>query len=297
MVAAADILIDLASEPERLDPSVIQGGSEVVEELLEIQLTDAVSAELGRQISMTMRTPGDDAALALGFLHADGVVRRVEDVEWVRHRGPAAREDGTTNVIQVQLRRPATVGLQRRAPSGPSVSTFGKGSKTLLETVRSNDPPIIGRGPLVQSSIVHTMPRRLRRHPAVVDRFGVMYAAALFQADGRLLRVRDDASRDNAVDKLIGAEFMAGSLPRSNDILYVSSRASFDIVQKALMAGIPVIVSVGAPSSFATTLAREHGMTLLAFVRDGEFQVHSGAARVSPVDEPSPVALARVRAL
>jgi FdhD protein len=272
-------------------PRTNMGGREplspamAVEEPLEIRLAWGPPVEPARTLAIVMRTPGDDAALAVGFLYGEGILRSQGDVEGIRHCRPVVRDDGTSNVIRVQLRRGAPLDLARLEgyPSIPStVAAHGPAS---LDAVRMNHPPVIGPGPVVEAAVVRTIPRRLRRHEDVFDQNGELHVAALFRADGRLLRVREDVGRSNAVDKLIGAEFIGGGLPRSEEILFVSERPSFEVVRKALMASIPIVVAMGAPSALATALAREHGMTLLGFMRDGHFNVYSGAARV--VAEPA----------
>jgi FdhD protein len=254
--------------------------SVVVEEPLEIRLEWGRVRGPGRGVSVTMRTPGDDLALAVGFLYSEGILRRLEDLEGVRHCGRPARDDGTSNVVKVQLRTGEGVDLTRLERNTYMSSSCGVCGKTSLEAVRTNMPAPLAAGPVLSASLIHSLPRRLRRHQGVFETTGGLHAAGLFDSDGRLIRVREDVGRHNAVDKVIGDELLAGTLPRSNAMLFVSGRASFELVQKALMAGIPVLGAVGAPSSLAVELAADSGMTLLGFVRDGRFNVYCGSSRL-----------------
>ncbi len=251
-----------------------------VEEPLEIRLGWGPVLGPGRPVSITMRTPGDDLALAVGFLHAEGILRSLDDVDGVRHCGRPVRDDGTSNIVKIQLRAGARVDLSRLERNTYSSSSCGVSGTRSLEDVRTQYPPVLGPGPFLSATLINTLPRRLKRHEGVADQTGGLHAAALFDGEGRLVRVREDVGRHNAVDKVIGAEFMIDALPRANSTLFVSGRASFELVQKALMAGIPVLAAVGAPSSLAIELAAEHGMTLLGFVRDGRFNIYCGSSRV-----------------
>ena len=251
-----------------------------VEEPLEIRLGWGRVIGPGRGVSITMRTPGDDLALALGRLHAEGIVRDLDEIDAVRHCGRPVRDDGTSNVVKIQLREGARVDLARLERNRYSSSIHGVSAKTSLDAVREQNPPPLGPGPFLTPMFVHSLPRRMRRHESVFDGSGGLHAAALFDGDGRLRRVREDVSRHNAVDKVVGAELMAGALPRTSSILFVSGRASFELVQKALMAGIPVLAAYGPPSSLAIELASEHGMTLLGFVSEGRFNIYCGSNRV-----------------
>ena len=260
---------------------VTRGGREpsrdvlAAEEPLEIRLHVETDGRLARHtVAVTMRTPGDDADLAAGFLFTEGIVRDAAEVEAVR-----VGRDG--DVARVWLRRDTRVDLARLERHFYTTSSCGVCGKASIAALRATArwalPP--GR-PLVEAALVHRLPRLLRDAQPVFDRTGGLHAAALFDAEGRLRALREDVGRHNAVDKVIGAELLAGRLPAHDGVLLVSGRASFELVQKAIMAGIPVMAAVGAPSSLAVQLAAESGMTLLGFVRDGRFNVYAGGERV-----------------
>jgi FdhD protein len=275
VVAAAAEAVFLHVSAEGRTP---QRDAVPIEEPLEIRVECGRVTGAGRPVALPMRTPGDDIGLAVGFLFAEGVIASIDDVEGVRHVGKPLRDDGTSNVVKVQLRGGAGVDLSR-LERDHSLAASGVTRITSLEAAQARVRVPLREGPIVTASLIHSLPRRLRRHHSVYDAGG-LHVAGLFDGDGRLLRVREDVGRHNAVDKVLGQEFLAGSLPRLQSILFVDGRASFELVQKALVAGIPVLASMGAPSSLAVELAAACGMTLLGFVRDGRFNVYCGSARV-----------------
>ncbi|MDB4946094.1 MAG: Protein fdhD [Labilithrix sp.] len=253
-----------------------------VEEPLEIRLSYGTGRErTSKSLSITMRTPGDDVALALGFLVSEGIVRSAAEVEEAKHCGPAARDDGTSNIVRVTLGPGARFDLARLERHFYTTSSCGICGKTSLEAVRSAaHTPLVKGLPRVTPELIHQLPGRLREAQLTFSRTGGLHGAALFDASGALLCVREDVGRHNAVDKVIGDQLRAGQLPLESHILLVSGRASFELAQKAVMAGIGVLAAVGAPSSLAVELAREESMTILGFVRDGRFNVYSGEDRV-----------------
>lgn len=259
-----------------------------VEEPLEIRV--GIPGHGHRAISITMRTPGDDAELAAGFLFAEGIIRSPEDIKQIRHCGlKVGRQSNlidraaalNSNTIRVDLAEGVEVdlkSLERHFYTTSSCGVCGKSSIEALHTsatkLSSQDEPKIG------SDVIHALPALLRDSQDIFDQTGGLHASALFTPSGELEIVREDVGRHNALDKVIGAKLLAGELPLSNKILLVSGRVSFELVQKALMAGIPILVAVGAPSSLAVELAKEFGMTLVGFVRDESFNVYSFAERV-----------------
>ena len=237
----------------------------VVEEPLEIRIGD-------RPLTVTMRTPGQDFALAAGFLVSESVLADRASIESIRHWG-------SPNVVRVSLREGVGVDFQRLQRHFYSTSSCGVCGKTSVDALRVQASAV--RSDLrVTSSVLSQLPSLLRDRQSAFEATGGLHAAALFSADGTLLSVHEDVGRHNAVDKVIGEQFLAGELPLSSAILFVSGRTSFEIVQKAIMAGIGVIAAISAPSSLAIDLAREFDVTLAGFVRDARFNVYSGAVRI-----------------
>ncbi len=246
-----------------------------VEEPLEIRLGD-------RSISITMRTPGHDFELAAGFLFSEGIVRdasQISKIDWSHIENGNPRQLG--NSVTVELNPGVEVDLDRLSRHFYTTSSCGVCGKASIEAIMAQGCPVLPRNfPVVESGVVHGLPDALRRAQPVFERTGGLHAAALFSPDGTLQLLREDVGRHNAVDKLIGAEMRAGHTPLSNYLLFVSSRASFELVQKALMAGIPILAAVGAPSSLAVETAQRFNLTLLGFVRDNRFNIYSGASRI-----------------
>jgi FdhD protein len=253
-----------------------------VEEPLEIRLAYGPTGQrTQRSVSVTMRTPGDDGELAVGFLLSEGIVRTASDLEGVRPCGPAVGPQKLHNVVRVDLKPDVAVDLKRLERHFYTTSSCGVCGKTSLEALAVGEAPTIDpERPTIAAAVVHALPDKLRLAQAVFERTGGLHAAALFDAAGELLCVREDVGRHNAVDKVVGAQLRAGRLPGRDLILFVSGRASFELMQKALMAGIPILAAVGAPSSLAVELAERFHMTLLGFVRNGRFNVYSGGGRL-----------------
>jgi len=234
-----------------------------VEEPLEIRVA---SEEREKNISVTMRTPGDDHDLAAGFLFTEGLIRSAEEIESIRHWG-------SPNVVRVALRVPIDSSkLDRHFYTTSSCGVCGKTSIDAVRMVCVAPPPSAA----IAADVIHRLPKLLEQHQSAFRATGGLHGAAIFTAAGDLLRIREDIGRHNAVDKVIGSLFLDGVTPLSESVLMVSSRASFELVQKAVVAGIPVLAAVGAPSTLAVQLAREFGVTLLAFVRDGRFNIYAG---------------------
>ena len=253
-----------------------------VEEPLEIQLGyERKGWRVHKSVSITMRTPGADAELAAGFLFSEGIIADAAQIESVR-----AESD---NVVRVELRPGVPVDLQRLERHFYTTSSCGVCGKTSLAAVQTTSHktrPTTVEGPFLDAATIHRLPAIQRERQAVFDQTGGLHAAALFDGEGRFLCQREDVGRHNAVDKLVGSQLLGGApLPLSGRVLFVSGRASFELVQKAVAAGIPFMAAVGAPSSLAVELANAFGITLLGFVRGERFNIYSGAARVRFSDE------------
>jgi FdhD protein len=246
----------------------------VVEEPLEIRLA-------GAPLSVTMRTPGDDFDLAAGFLVSEGVVHAAADITTIRYCAGATDEGlNTYNVLDVQLADSVAVpdlSLQRNFYTTSSCGVCGKAS---LDAVRLQAPWRLDHDTAVERHVLADLPARLRAAQRVFDRTGGLHAAGLFSASGEVLCVREDVGRHNAVDKVVGWALREKLLPLRGTILLVSGRASFELAQKAVLAGIPVLAAVSAPSSLAVDLSTEVGLTLVGFLRGDSMNVYAGAERV-----------------
>jgi len=231
-----------------------------VEEPLQIRVN-------GRDLSITMRTPGHDRELAAGFLFTEGILKTRADLLSV---------DSGENSVLLTLAEGVDPGVARNFYTSSSCGVCGKASIDSLHAA--------GCAMLlpvhIRREIIHGLPEKLRAAQSVFEHTGGLHGAALFDTEGKLEAVREDVGRHNAVDKLIGAAFLDGRLPLEGRILMLSGRASFELVQKAVTAGIPVVAAVGAPSSLAVQTAMRFGMTLVGFVRDGRFNIYSGVSRL-----------------
>ncbi|MEO3974606.1 formate dehydrogenase accessory sulfurtransferase FdhD [Streptomyces sp. CAU 1734] len=249
----------------------------VAEEPLEIRLN-------GEPLAVTMRTPGDDFALAAGFLVSEGVLAAADEVRSIVYcAGATADGVNTYNVVDVKLAPGVPlpdISLKRHVYTTSSCGLCGKAS---LDAVRTTARLPIADIPRlrIEPALLSELPDRLRAAQRVFDRTGGLHAAALFSEEGDLLDVREDVGRHNAVDKLIGRALQEGSLPLSRVILLVSGRASFELAQKAVMAGVPVLAAVSAPSSLAVDLAAGSGLTLVGFLRGANMNVYAGEERVA----------------
>jgi FdhD protein len=260
-----------------------------VEEPLEIRLGFRENGKrVHRPISITMRTPGDDLSLAAGFLFTEGILTSPDQIANIRHcgrgRNPGSSEGApppATNTIIVDLADGVAVDLKRLERHFYTTSSCGVCGKRSIDALATVTERVNGDLRL-SPSIIHGMPDVMRASQSAFDTTGGLHASALFDADGNLELLSEDVGRHNALDKVIGRKFVEGKVPLSEMLLVVSGRASFELVQKALMAGIPVLAAVGAPSSLAVQLAREFGMTLIGFVRDGRFNIYTGESRIIP---------------
>jgi FdhD protein len=265
-----------------------------VEEPLEIQLAHGhLNARSLKSISVTMRTPGNDFDLAAGFLMTEGVVRDSNDIDQIVYAAgsiselPAANPTQTSlpyqptkNVVRVELAPEVVVSLanlERNFYTTSSCGICGKASLLALQTVC---PPRRKNTFNIEAGILYKLPDRLREAQSLFNRTGGIHGAALFNDAGNLLAAREDVGRHNAVDKLLGAEFLADRTPLRNALLLLSGRASFELLQKALMGGVPMVVAVGAPSSLAVQVAKDFDISLIGFLRDNHFNIYHGAEHI-----------------
>ncbi len=243
-----------------------------------------------KAVSITMRTPASDAAatedfeLAAGFLFTEGILHTRDQLERCFYCGPETSTLRLHNVVRVELAPPApgaALDLDRLERHFYTTRSCGVCGKTSIDAVRTPGPAPLHDHVTVPPDIIHALPEFLRSAQAVVEPTGGLHAAALFDTHGRLVALREDVGRHNALDKLIGSQFLANCIPAHDRILLVSGRASFELVQKAAMAGIPILAAVGAPSSLAVDLARESNITLLGFVRENRFNAYTAEHRIA----------------
>lgn len=250
----------------------------VTEEPLEIRLQQG---ERSRSVAITMRTPGADEELAAGFLFNEGIVAEREDIVSLTPPTvtPGSRRE---NVVLVTLRpglEPDLAPLERHFFTTSACGVCGKAS---LDTLLLDHKPLDADSTApVASKVLTSLPAQLRRRQGLFQTTGGLHAAALFTRGGELVALREDIGRHNALDKLLGWAFLEGLMPLSHGVILVSGRASYEILQKSLMARAPIVCAVSAASSLAVSLAREFGITLVGFLRDGRFNVYNGVERIA----------------
>jgi len=256
--------------------------SVAVEEPLEVRLAFSTpDGRATRSISITMRTPGNDHELAAGFLFGESIVQEASDISSIELCGPPAPDSGNHNVVRVELAPDVEVDLGRLQRHFYTTSSCGVCGKTSLDALR-----VIGVEPLSSTASFGTatmtgIPDKLRTAQTTFDETGGLHAAAAFDTAGNLLVTMEDVGRHNAVDKVIGSLFLQGRLPGAELGLMVSGRASFELTQKALVAGMPLLAAVSAPSSLAVQLASEFDLTLVGFLRGKTFNIYSGQHRIT----------------
>ena len=288
VAAAANLAQSIVQVPvDKVDGHRLRHGNDVlsVEEPLEIRLLyyDG-DRPAQKSLSITMRTPGHDLELAAGFLFGEGIIPSRASIAGLRPGGPPAGQLQLHNIVYVELAPDVDVDLQRLERhfyTSSSCGICGKASLAAIEVAGAS--PVVAGQPIIAADVLYGLPDALRRAQDVFEQTGGLHAAALFEADGTLTVVREDVGRHNAVDKLIGSQLLPDRLPLSRSVLLVSGRASFELVQKAVVAGIPLMAAVGAPSSLAVATAAHFGMTLVGFVRNNRFNIYCGAARIAGV--------------
>ncbi len=245
-----------------------------IEEPLEIRLQYGPAGDRRAQsVSITMRTPGDDIQLAMGFLFTEGIIPDAGAIELI--------STYTSNSILVSLQKNISLDLgklQRHFYTTSSCGVCGKSSLEALRTVRPSSTS--ANSWKVSKEIIHHLPARLQQQQAIFSSTGGLHAAALFDSNGNFITAKEDIGRHNALDKLIGSALQDNTTPLGNHLLLLSGRACFELIQKAAMAGIQLVAAVGAPSSLAVQLAQECNMTLIGFVRDQRFNIYAGTQRI-----------------
>ena len=250
-----------------------------VEEPLEIRLQYGPEEDRNEQtLSITMRTPGNDEELTAGFLWTEGLISSPTDIISVRH---CQQEKEPGNVIKASIAPGVEIDISKLNRHFYTSSSCGVCGKTSMEAVTQSSTFVLPKGkPKFSKDILYSLPKTLSQQQLIFEHTGGLHASGLFNHNGRLVQLKEDVGRHNALDKLIGSAYMNGNLPLSEHVVLVSGRASFELVQKAYMAGIPFLAAVGAPSSLAVDLAQKSGMTLVGFLRDKKFNVYTGTNRV-----------------
>jgi FdhD protein len=262
----------------RIDVLRLPGGATerddlAVEEPLEIRVN-------GAPVAVTMRTPGHDEDLAVGFLLTEGIIRSRSDVQGVVARGQRAA-DGLINVVRVELVPGVQVDFKRLERNFYMTSSCGVCGKASIDAVAVQGQYDVGAADFrMTGAALGQLPAALKTKQAVFEQTGGLHASGLFDAAGEIIALREDVGRHNALDKLIGHALMNDQLPLKNRGVIVSGRASFELMQKAKMAGVPLVAAVGAPSSLAVELAREFGITLVGFLKSDRFNVYSRPDRI-----------------
>ena len=270
---------------------VVQEGDErarsdylATEEPLEIRL---VAGGQIHKLAVTMRTPGADFELAAGFLYGEGVIGGRDDISRITYcTDPDIDPEQHFNIVNVDLGARPAPDLRSLERHFYTTSACGVCGKASLEALQLRDCRVVSGGPEVAPRVIYLLPDRLRTAQAVFESTGGLHAAGLFSSVGELLCLREDVGRHNAVDKLVGWALLEERLPLSDHILMVSGRSSFEIMQKSLVAGVPIVCSVSAPSSLAVALAREFNMTLIGFLREQRFNVYADSERIRVEDQP-----------
>ncbi len=244
-----------------------------VEEPLEIQLEfEKEGVIISKGLSVTMRTPGQDKELAAGFLLTEGIIQNGKQIKSIRV---------DQNKVLVKLKEDVSPYLQNSDRNFYTTSSCGVCGKASIDAIRTASVyQQLGSDLILLPEVIYSLPAQLRENQKVFDNTGGLHAAGLFNLQGKLIFLREDVGRHNAMDKIVGAALIKEMMPLTNTILLLSGRASFELLQKASMAGIKVVAAVGAPSSLAVQLAEEFDITLIGFLREKRFNIYSGAARV-----------------
>jgi FdhD protein len=248
------------------------------EEPMEIRL---LTGGAKQTVAVTMRTPGADFELAAGFLYGEGIISSREEISRISYCVDADVDaQQRYNIVNVELRGNREYDLRPLERHFYTTSACGVCGKASLEQLELRGCPVVGPGPEVSAQTIYSLPGKLREAQGLFEATGGLHAAALFDAEGDLLALREDVGRHNATDKLVGWALLEGRLPLSQNVVMVSGRSSFEILQKCLAAGVPIVCAVSAPSSLAVDVAREFGMTLVGFLRGERFNTYAGFDRI-----------------
>jgi len=253
----------------------------VSEEPLEIRIGHGLEGDRKQfSLSVTMRTPGNDEALCIGFLFTEGIINSMADVLSVKYCEDLGRKEGMENLMRVELQPSIEIDDQQFKRNFYTTSSCGVCGKASIDSIKVTCDPIESEEISVAKALLFEMPDKLREAQKVFQHTGGLHACGLFDLEGKLTFHNEDVGRHNALDKLIGSLLIRGSVQASGSILMLSGRISFELVQKALRAGIQVIAAVGAPSSLAVNLANEFGITLIGFLKNEKFNIYTGKQRV-----------------
>jgi FdhD protein len=259
-----------------------------IEEPLEIRLQFGKNTErLTKSISITMRTPGQDAELAIGFLFTENIIKNYGDIENVTPIFAFNCKENKANTIQVTLKQHVTIDfkkLERHFYTTSSCGVCGKSSIEAITTTQNISSTPTNTNFEMEASLLHELPNKLKLQQTIFEQTGGLHGSALFDKMGNLILMREDVGRHNALDKLIGAALKNTTIELKKSILLLSGRASFELLQKAVMANIPLVLAVGAPSSMAVATAEAFGITLVGFLRDQRFNIYSNPERIKVVE-------------
>jgi FdhD protein len=248
------------------------------EEPMEIRL---ISGSAKQTVAVTMRTPGADFELAAGFLYGEGIVSSPEHIKKISYCVDADLDaEQRYNIVNVELHDGRDYDLKPLERHFYTTSACGVCGKASLEQLELRGCPVIPPGPEIAAEKIYALPEKLREAQGLFEATGGLHAAALFDAEGNLVALKEDVGRHNATDKLVGWALLEGRLPLNGHIVMVSGRSSFEILQKCLMAGVPVVCAISAPSSLAVDVARQFNMTLVGFLRGNRFNVYAGFDRI-----------------
>ncbi len=251
-----------------------------IEEPLEIRIGFGTMGDRQQKsLSVTMRTPGHDFELASGFLFTEGIIQTFDQIESIKYCEDGGKQGEKENIVRVELKPEVKIDFEKLQRHFYTSSSCGVCGKSSIDSVRVVCKRLADHF-TISALVIHQLPDILRKAQHVFEYTGGLHAVGLFNAKGELIVLREDVGRHNALDEVIGAMLIKNEVPLSTYIIFVSGRASFELIQKAAVAGIPVLAAVGAPSSLAVQLAKDVGMTLLGFVRDKRFNIYCGDERV-----------------